>query len=367
MNPFAVLAAALALGSPASAREADARPVVQLALLLDTSGSMEGLLEQAKSKLWTIVNGLATAKRGGQSPRIEVALYEYGKSSIPSAEGFVRRILPLTANLDKVSEELFKLKTDGGDEFCGLAIQKATTDLAWSKDKSSLKLIFIAGNEPFSQGPADYKAAARAAIAKGITVNTIFCGLEGEGARSGWKEGAALADGRFLVIDHNRAVVHLSAPQDAELARLSSELNGTYLAFGASGREEKARQSIVDKLAFAAAPVVAAQRAVAKAGAQYEASEWDVVDAVEGGRLDLAKADPKDLPDELRKLQPQKRKAYVDAKKKEREALQKRIRKLNEEREAHLENTRKSQPKDSLDAAMLEAIREQAVKKGYKF
>src|SRR5689334_25304780 len=104
---------------PAPPAKADQAPVVQIAILLDTSGSMEGLLEQAKGQLWRIVNEFINAKQDGQRPDLEVALYEYGKSSLPSASGWIRRIVPLTNDLDKISEELFQLKTNGGDEYCG--------------------------------------------------------------------------------------------------------------------------------------------------------------------------------------------------------------------------------------------------------
>src|SRR5687768_7228371 len=84
---------------------------VQLAILLDTSNSMDGLIDQAKTQLWTIVNEFIRAKKDGKPPRMEIALYEYGKASLPAQEGYVRLILPLTDDLDKVSEELFALKT----------------------------------------------------------------------------------------------------------------------------------------------------------------------------------------------------------------------------------------------------------------
>ena len=123
-------------------------PLIQMAVLLDTSGSMSGLIEQAKTQLWTIVNEFALAKRDGQVPMLQVGLYEYGKSSIPAKEGYIRMILPLTTDLDKVSEELFALKTNGGDEYCGKVIKSATESLAWSKSNDDMKMIVIAGNEP---------------------------------------------------------------------------------------------------------------------------------------------------------------------------------------------------------------------------
>ena len=130
-----VLGAALALSlfttSRVRAADASSAPLVQIAILLDTSGSMEGLIEQAKSQLWKIVNEFINAKQNGQRPDLQVALYEYGKSSLSQASGWIRQIVPLTNDLDKISEELFALKTNGGDEYCG-SILSAGADQEYS-------------------------------------------------------------------------------------------------------------------------------------------------------------------------------------------------------------------------------------------
>lgn len=207
------------LNSPAAApvqpASENAAPVVQLAILLDNSGSMSGLIEQAKSELWRVVNELTTARRNGKQPRLEVALYTYGDPP-------PRQLNGLTDDLDRVSESLFAVSIDGGSEFCGQVIQTASRELAWSPSPNDLKLIFIAGNEPFTQGPVDYREACREAIAKGIMINTIHCG---EGIPDDWRDGALLADGQAISINQNAQVAHIEAPQDAEIARLGADLN----------------------------------------------------------------------------------------------------------------------------------------------
>jgi len=149
------------------------QPLVQMAILLDTSGSMSGLIDQARTELWAIVNEFIFASKDGRTPELQVALYEYGKSSLSAEQGYIREILPLTTDLDKVSEELFALNTNGGEEYCGWVIKEATRSLKWSDSPDDLKVIFIAGNEPFTQGPVDYRQACKAAISKNIVVNTI--------------------------------------------------------------------------------------------------------------------------------------------------------------------------------------------------
>jgi hypothetical protein len=117
-------------------------PLVQIAVLLDTSSSMSGLIEQAKTQLWKLVNEFITAKQDGKTPVVQVALYEYGKSSLRAEEHWIRQIQPLTRDLDKVSEDLFALTTNGGDEYCGAVIQRAVKDLAWGCQSQSVQSHF---------------------------------------------------------------------------------------------------------------------------------------------------------------------------------------------------------------------------------
>lgn len=156
------------------AKKHNEKPLIQMAILIDTSGSMQGLIEQAKTQLWKIVNEMALAKQKSRSPKLEVALYEYGKSSIPASEGYMRMIVPLSEDLDQISDELFKLRTNGGSEYCGEVIRKSVSNLKWNRKNNVLKVIFIAGNEPFTQGRVDYRISCKSAISKGIIVNTIF-------------------------------------------------------------------------------------------------------------------------------------------------------------------------------------------------
>ena len=361
--------AAAAAAAPDKAAD---KPLIQIAILLDTSGSMNGLINQARTQLWTIVNEFARSKQGGQTPRLEVALYEYGKSELPASEGYIRQILPLTEDLDKISEQLFKLTTNGGDEYCGQVIQAATKGLSWSQSPRVYKAIFIAGNEPFTQGSVDYKLSCRDAIAKGIIVNTIHCGTEAEGKNTGWPDGAKLADGQALNIDQDRAVVAIQAPQDEEIVRLSTELNATYIAYGRAGAESQVRQQQQD--ALAAAPSAAAaganvERSLSKAQAVYKNANWDLVDAAKENKVKLEEIDAKDLPENMKKMTPAERKAYVAEQAKKREALQKQINDLGAQRDKYVAEKRREAAAggpETLDAAILKAVREQMAKKEFE-
>lgn len=343
-----------------------AQPQIQLAILLDTSGSMDGLIGQAKSRLWKIVNELASAKKGGMTPQLQVALYEYGQDTIAAAEGYLRQIVPLTNDLDRISEELFKLKTNGGQEYCGQIIQKAVNDLQWNKQKDNLKLIFIAGNEPFSQGAIDYKSSCREAIARGIIINTIFCGNYQEGLQTNWKAGADLADGQYLAIDADQSPSPIAAPQDNEIARLSQELNQTYLGYGKDGSGGKARQKEQDHNAATLSGEVMAQRAAAKASPQYSNSAWDLVDAKKAGQVKLEAMDEADLPQEMKGMSAQERNEYVAALQSKREALQKKIARLHNERERFVADKLKNHAAaNTLDGAIIRALRQQAALKNF--
>lgn len=362
---IAVMCMATSNAAPAAEEKADIavkRPLVQVALLLDNSGSMQGLIEQAKAQLWTFINEFATSHKDGLPPRVQVALYIYGD---PPAT----RLLELTDDLDRVSEKLFAVTISGGSEYCGEVIQTAINELAWSSDPGDLKVIFIAGNEPFTQGPVDYRVACKAAIARGVLVNTIHCGSEAEGISGQWRDGSLLADGRFMNIDHHRAIVQINSPQDAELARLGAELNTTYLAYGIEGERASRRQREQDSNAMSVSAGNMAQRAVAKSSDQYENGTWDLVDAVRKEGVSLDKIAVKDLPEPMRVMSAEQRQAFLEEQDRKRAEIQATIRQLNEQREKHIAAVRRQAAVDggdTLESAMIKAVREQAQAKGFE-
>jgi len=340
---------------------------IQLAILLDTSNSMDGLIDQAKTQLWKIVNEMSRSKCNGRRTNLSVALYEYGNDGLSAMEGYVRLITPLTNDLDKISEELFNLKTNGGSEYCGTVILEALRDLKWNKDDNNYKVIFIAGNEPFNQGDKDYKDACKSARNNDIIVNTIFCGNYNEGIQTFWKNGADLADGKYLNIDSDCQIVHIITPYDDKLILLGQKLNSTYIAYGYEGDELKKRQAEQDKNAGDLAPSVLTERTITKGSGQYKNESWDLVDAeAEGVNVEEI---PKDqLPKEMQNMTNEERKEYVDQKAKEREEIQSEINKLDQQRRDYIaKQAAENSQENTLDAAMLKIIKEQASNKNYEF
>lgn len=349
----------------------DAENRIQIALLLDTSNSMDGLIDQAKTQLWKVVNTFIDAKRDGKAPFVEVALYEYGNNSNAAGNDWIRLVSPMTRDLDQLSRELFALETNGGEEYCGAVIQRALGDLAWDKRGSTYKVMFIAGNEAFTQGRVDARAACKEAFSDDIIINTIHCGSRQDGISGDWHDGAALAGGDFLVIDQDKAVAHIDAPQDKRISELSLELNQTYLGYGDRRQEAAANQKMADEDAAENAGTGAAvQRAVTKASGNYSNAGWDLVDALRDKKIDPAALPSTELPEEMRGLAPEARKDFIEKAAAKRAAIQNEIRTLNKEREAHVaaELRKKADAGDkTLDQAMIEIARKQASARGYRF
>jgi len=340
---------------------------VKIALLLDTSNSMDGLINQAKAQLWDIVNEFTHAKCGNQTrPDLQIALYEYGNDNLSSREGYIRQVLGFSHDLDEISEKLFSLTTNGGEEYCGEVIHTSLKQLDWGKNPDDLKMIFIAGNEPFTQGKLDYKDAATNAKEKDVIVNTIFCGNYDQGISTMWKSGAVLTGGEYMAIDHNRQVVHINTPYDDIIIRLNGKLNKTYISYGARGYEKKALQAAQDSNAVELEEAVAVQRTVSKSSRLYKNSQWDLVDAVEDNETIISEMKDEDLPAELQGKSETEIKAYIADKKAEREKIQKEIQELNAKREAYIAQNQAAQ-KGELENAMLSAIKAQASKKNFKW
>jgi hypothetical protein len=349
---------------------ANQQPKIQLAILLDTSNSMDGLIDQARQQLWQAVNEFSKAKRDGVTPELEVAVYEYGNNGIDARQGHTRQVVGLTRELDKVSEALFSLTTNGGNEYCGHVIARAVDGLQWGTSPNDVKAIFIAGNEPFTQGPTPFAEAISAAKARGIVVNTVHAGDYQAGVSEGWRQGALLAGGNYMSIDHNQAVVHVETPQDEQIASLNAQLNKTYIPYGMEGAAGAARQQEQDSKSSGVSIGLLAERAKAKAMAFYNNARWDLVDAVEAGEADLDKMEPEALPEEMQAMTPEARKAFVDERAKERAELKAKIVELSRQRDAYAAEQLKDQATESADTlneALTESVRQQAVSRDFVF
>ncbi len=334
------------------------RPAVDVAILLDTSSSMDGLIDQAKSQLWTIVQQFARAEKSGKTPRLRVSVFEYGNSGLPASEGYIRQVVQLTDDLDKISEALFSLQTDGGDEYCGTVISEALKRLDWSDKANSYKAIFIAGNEPFTQGSIDYRDACKSAIEKGVVVNTIHCGNYNIGISTKWKDGADLAEGEYMNIDQDRKTVHIQTPHDQIIIRLNAELNKTYLWYGSEGaRSGMAKnQALQDSNAAQASPSSSLSRAQSKASRLYSFKGRDLVDTAEENESIVEELDDAELPDEMKQMTVEQRKAHVKKQAATRAEIQAKIQQATAARDKFVSSKRKEMADASGKATLGDAM-----------
>lgn len=342
--------------------------LVQIALLLDTSNSMDGLINQAKSQLWRIVNEMSRMHKRGEHIRLQVALYEYGNNSLSPSSGYIRQVTPFTGDLDLLSESLFSLDTNGGSEYCGHVIGSSLNRLHWNSSREGLKLIYIAGNEPFNQGDVSYEAACRWAAERDVTVNAIYCGDYRTGVDTFWKRGAEIGRGSYFSIDSDMATQGIVTPYDQDLMLLNSRINTTYVPYGREGKARQARQTQQDMNAAALSAPVAAERAASKGSKLYGASGWDLVDALDSKTLRADRLERESLPDELKGKTRKEIEGYVEKKKLERDALKQQIADLGRKREEWVQQKeQETAGSQSLGAVILKDLHTRAAAKNFGF
>lgn len=342
------------------------KATIQIALLLDTSNSMDGLINQAKSQLWDVVNKMTSAHCNDQQAGLEIALYEYGNSGLSEKDDYIRQVLPFSTDLDMLSKELFALRTNGGDEYCGAVIDNSIKKLEWRDGKQDLKMIFIAGNEVFTQGTISFKESIIDAQKKDITVNTIFCGEYQTGINLKWKEGASLGNGEYTNIDANKRTVYVATPYDDKILELNNQLNSTYIAYGDYGNQKQKLQIEMDVEAMVVSEEVQVKRSVAKSSSNYQNASWDLVDNAGDDKLlkKIIKENKSTLPDSLKNKSVDEVVAFAKAELKTRKQLQNQIAGLNIKREKYIIEENMAEG-NGLETAIFKAIQKQAEKKNY--
>jgi len=377
-KPAASLAIAVLVGAgrlaPANAAQeltvADpAKPRIEVAFVLDTTGSMSGLINAAKEKIWAIANNLANTK---PAPHIKMGLVGYRDRG----DAYITRVTDLTDNLDAVYSELMGFRAGGGGdgpESVNQALHEALTKLTWSSDESTYRVAYLVGDAPPHMDYAQdvkYPETCSLAAHKDVIINTIQCGSNG-GATPVWQDVARRAEGRYFRVEQSGAAILASTPFDAEIAKLSQELDGTRIHYGA-GKAAAAQAEKLDRergIYEKASESALARRGIfnaAEAGAENFLGKNELVDAVARGEADVADIKAEELPAPMRKMSVSERQAYVARMQKRRAELQSQIAALATERQAHIEAEVKKRvggAKDSLDAALYQTIKEQAAKK----
>jgi Mg-chelatase subunit ChlD len=338
------------------------RPKVDLVFALDTTGSMSGLIEGAKNKIWSIASFVARAQ---PTPDVRVGLVGYRDIG----DAYVTRVFDLDADLDRVYRRLLSFRADGGGdtpEHVARALDEAVHKMSWSQaGGNAVRLIYLVGDAPPHldyQDGYDYAKAARAAAAKGIQIHAIRCGTDPDTATY-WRRIASLGHGEFLTIDQDGGMRDHRTPYDEELARLHDELDGTVVGYGAKGGDVRAAVAVA---AAAPAPVKAARAGFL--AAKKDASETisdDLVGGVASGRVDLDKVAPADLPKSMAAMPVEERKREIAHKAKERADVLDRIAKVSAKRDEFL---RSSPEKPSgFDGEVQKTVKQAGASAGLKF
>jgi hypothetical protein len=354
---------------PTPAAAAKAAPRVEVAFVLDTTGSMAGLIDGAKRKIWSLANQLAS---GQPTPSVRMALIGYRDRG----DAYVTRVRDLTDDIDAVYADLQGFAADGGGdtpESVNQALHEAVTRLAWSRDTGVYRVIFLVGDAPpHLDYPGDISFADSVAQARqrGIVVNTVQCGDLAETTPI-WQQIASTGGGTFAAIRQDGGMLALATPMDDELAVLNRDLAGTLVPYGAED-ERKELEAKRDRAAGADAPAVASRLGfLSKLGGRLNSGRADLVDAIAAGVTKLGDVAEPELPAELRAMAPAAREAFVNKKLEQRQQIQARIDHLSSERDAYVaqENARRatSGKGDGFDAVVLGAVREQAASAGITY
>ena len=342
----------------------DSQAHIQVAILLDTSSSMSGLINQTRTEIWSVVNALSEAQKDDVRPTLEIALYEYGQNSLPFWSRQIRQVNSFTTDLDQLSESLFSLTTNGGDEYSGAVIGQAASDLLWSDQKDDLKVIIIAGNESFAQGPVPYHSAIEQAQSKNILINTIHCGNREIGMQDQWSTGAKLGQGEYFAIDHDQEVVYIETPFDDEISDLNVELNNTYLPYGTHGSSGKQRQRTEDVNAHTNRTAYIS-RSLSKSSAYYNNGSWDIIDAAKDSSFSIDEVQEDDLPDVLKNKSSKEKHTIINEYKERRIGIKKRMTELKQKRAEFIQNQNSTSKEVTLGNAIIQALRKQAAQRNF--
>ena len=370
-SALGVVAALAALTTTVEAASAKGRaaPRIEVVFALDTTGSMSGLIEGAKRKIWSIANAMASAD---PTPEIRVGLVGYRDRG----DQYVTRRFDLTPDLDAIYGYLQSFRADGGGdgpESVNQALSESITRMSWSADPGVYKVLFLVGDAPpHMDYPNDvkYPQTVRRALERGIVVNTIQCGSWAETAQI-WQQIARAGEGEFAAIAQDGAMAAIETPLDERLAELNSELADTVVAYGAKDEQRELHRKLESAASAPPATTAARLSFLDKSKVGVVSGRGDLVDAIAGGRVQLEDVDAAELPEPLRRMTPAEREAHVQVQIEKRREVQREISELVEKRDAFVKDelTRREAEgeDDGFDRKVTEIIRAQAARVGIHY
>jgi uncharacterized protein YegL len=338
-----------------------------MVFVLDTTGSMGGLIDGAKQRIWGIINDVMQKP---SKPRVRVGLVAYRDNG----DEYVTKLLPITEDLDKVYMTLMDYRADGGGdtpENVRKALAEGVENSGWSPSKTNLaQIVFLVGDAPpqnYQQEP-DVLVTTAKAVRKNMIINTIQCGAL-DGTKEVWQSIALRGEGKYFAIAQDGGVQAVTTPYDAKLAELAAKLGKTYVTYGDKKRRDEnvTAQSVSERrITTGAAMGAQAERAVNKAVNTFQ-YDGDLVQDVENESVKIEDVKTENLPEDLQKLSVAERKKEIDKRIAERKTIRAEILALSKQRDDYVAAERKKQGKaNGFDTAVAQALREQLLRKGIK-
>jgi Mg-chelatase subunit ChlD len=350
---------------------ASQRPVVDVVFVLDTTGSMSGLIDTAKEKIWSIASTMASAQ---PAPDIRIGLVGYRDKG----DAYVTKVVDLNNDLDSVYATLMGFQAGGGGdtpESVNKALFDAVHNMSWSQRDQAYQVVFLVGDAPphMDYNEVQYPEIIAAANEKGIVINTIQSG-DLPMTVDPWTTIASLGHGRFFQVEQAGSGVAYATPYDEEIADLAAKLDGTRLYYGSEedlARAQK-KQAASASIATTASVAARARRGVfnaAEGGRTNMLGDKELVSAVVDGEVDLEEIEPEALPAALQPMAPEEQALYIGRLADERADIQAQIRQLAQDRDEFLEMKVEEAGglEDSLDRKLYETVKEQAGKAGFEY
>jgi len=347
------------------------KPRVDVVFVLDTTGSMSGLIQTAKEKIWSIATTMASAQ---PTPEIRIGLVAYRDRG----DQYVTKVVDLSDDLDSVYATLMDFAADGGGdtpESVNKALYDAVHNMSWSQGEQAYQAIFLVGDAPphMDYNEMQYPAIVATAAKKGILINTVQCG-DMPFTVAPWTQIASLGHGSFFQVEQAGSAVAYTTPYDEEIAELSAKLDDTRLYFGSDDEKEKmkAKVSATEKLTEGSSIASRARRGAFNASAGGRANllgENELVDAVVTGAVSLDELEEDALPEALKPMAPAEQKDYVAGLANKRGELRRQIQELAQDRDGYLAKKVEEAGgrDDSLDHQLYDAFKQQAGKAGLAF
>jgi von Willebrand factor type A domain len=340
------------------------KPVVEVAFVLDTTGSMGPLIETAKRKIWAIATAIVDTY-----PEAEVRMGLVAYRDIGDA--YVTKKFDLTTDIQDLYANLLELRARGGGDWpesVNEALDVAVTKLSWTQSEGDCRIIFLVGDAPPHMDYAQdtkYPDVLRKARERDIVVNAVQAGGARDTERV-WRTIAQMGHGRYIPIPQNGGhVVVIETPYDTEIIELQNEINGTVIPYGPRERrgdvEDKTRQLAAAPRAVATEMSGYLARYAAKSGGAIT-GDGDLVADVKTGRQKLAAVQDDYLPDNLRGMTADQRRAFVDKQIAKRKTLNERLAALVKQRDQYAREQAKKAPAhkgDSFDRVVEETLRAQ--------